>query len=88
MVELFANNGDTDQTPYFVAFDLGLHYMPVNCLEVSSLQWVKKQKGFINFFCDLEYITLTKEIFKNLLRPFLPQVPEVESFILKFELVH
>ena len=41
MVELFANSGDSDQTPLSVAFDLGLHCLPVTSLGVSCLQWVK-----------------------------------------------
>ena len=42
MVELFANSGDTDQTPHSAASDLGLHYLPDTLLGVSRLQWVKK----------------------------------------------
>ena len=42
MVELFANNGDPDQMPHAVASDLGLHCLPIICLRVSSLQWVKE----------------------------------------------
>ena len=41
MVELFANSGDLDQTLHSVAYDLGQHCLPVSCLGVSSLQWVK-----------------------------------------------
>ena len=40
MVELFANNGDSDQTSHSVASDLGLHCLPITLLEVSRLQWV------------------------------------------------
>ena len=29
MAKLFANSGDPDQMPYFVASDLGLHYLPI-----------------------------------------------------------
>ena len=29
MAKLFANIGDTDQTPRSVAYDLGLHYLPI-----------------------------------------------------------
>ena len=47
MVELFANSGDPDQTPRSAASDLGLHCLPVTCLGVSSLQWVKKRMGFL-----------------------------------------
>ena len=45
MVELFANSGDPDQTPRSAASDLGLHCLPVIRLGVSSLQWVKKERG-------------------------------------------
>ena len=41
MVELFPNSGDPDQMPYSGASDLGLHYLPVTHLGVSSLHWVK-----------------------------------------------
>ena len=40
MVELFANSGDPDQTPHFVASDLGQHCLPVTHFGVSRLQWV------------------------------------------------
>ena len=41
MVELFANSGGPDQMPLSAASDLGLYRLPVICLGVSSLQWVK-----------------------------------------------
>ena len=41
MVELFANSGDSDQTPRSAAYDQGLHCLPVTILGVSRLQWVK-----------------------------------------------
>ena len=41
MIELFANGGDPDQTPHSVASDVGLHCLPITCLGVSGLQWVK-----------------------------------------------
>ena len=37
MVELFANSGDPDQTPYPVESDLSLHCLPVTLVEVSNL---------------------------------------------------
>ena len=40
MVELFANNGDLDQTLHSEVSDLGLHCLPVILLGVSR-QWVK-----------------------------------------------
>ena len=40
MVELFANSGDPEQTPYSATSDLGLHCVPVTLLRVSRLQWV------------------------------------------------
>ena len=42
MAKLFANSGDPDQTPRYVASDLGLHCLPITLLRVSQLQWVKK----------------------------------------------
>ena len=39
MVEPFANSGGPDQTLCSRASDLGLHYLPVTHLGVSSLQW-------------------------------------------------
>ena len=44
MVELFANSGDPDQTPHSAASDIGLHFLPVTRLVVSSLQWVNVVK--------------------------------------------
>ena len=44
MVELIANSGDPDQCP--VAFDLGLHCLPITCLGDSRLQWVKTGQDF------------------------------------------
>ena len=41
MVELFANSGDPNMTPCFVASDLDLHCLPDILLGVSRLQWVK-----------------------------------------------
>ena len=32
MAELFANSGDPDQIPRYVASDLGLHYSPITLL--------------------------------------------------------
>ena len=44
MVKLFANRGDTDQTPHSVVSDLGLYSLPVTLLRVSHLQWDNKSK--------------------------------------------
>ena len=41
MVELFANNGDPDQTSHSAAPDLGLQCLLTILLGVSRLQWVK-----------------------------------------------
>ena len=41
MAKLFANSGDSDQTPRSAASDLGLHCLPNILLRVSRLQWVK-----------------------------------------------
>ena len=40
MANLFANR--SDQTPHSVAFDLGLHWLPISFLRVSRLQLVKQ----------------------------------------------
>ena len=37
MIELFANSGDSDQTPDSAASDLGLYCLPVTFLGVSRL---------------------------------------------------
>ena len=37
MVELFANNGDPDQTRHSAVSHLGLHCLPVTRLGISSL---------------------------------------------------
>ena len=50
MVELFANSGDPNQMLYSAMSDLGLLCVPVNCLEVSSLQWVNGQCGLSHIF--------------------------------------
>ena len=42
MAEVFDNSEDPDQTPHSVAYDLGLHCLPITLLGVSQLQWVKK----------------------------------------------
>ena len=44
MAELFANSGDSDETPHSAASDLGLHCLLVTRLGVSSLQEVKYNK--------------------------------------------
>ena len=41
MVELFANSGDTDQTPHSVMSDLGLHCLPI------TLSWVSDYNGLM-----------------------------------------
>ena len=43
MAELFANSGDPDQMPHFVASDLDLHCLPVTLLGVT-FSWRKKKK--------------------------------------------
>ena len=40
MVELFANSGDSGETPQNAASDLGMHCLPNSLLGVSRLQWV------------------------------------------------
>ena len=44
MVELFANGGDPDQMQQNVAFDLGLHCLPITLLRVTRLQWVNENE--------------------------------------------
>ena len=44
MAELFANNGDPDQTPHSAVSDLGLHCLLITLLQVSLLQWVNLQE--------------------------------------------
>ena len=41
--KLFENSGDPDQMPHSAASDLGLHCFPITLLQVSRLQWVKKE---------------------------------------------
>ena len=41
LVELFANSGDPDQMPGYVASDLGLCCLPITLLWVFRLQCVK-----------------------------------------------
>ena len=41
MVEKFANSRDPDHTLHSDASYLGLHYLPITRLGISSLQWVK-----------------------------------------------
>ena len=36
-----ANSGDTDQTPHFMAADLGLHCLPMSHKKDARLIWVK-----------------------------------------------
>ena len=49
-VILSAKSGDSDQTPRSLASDLGLHYLPISLLGVSSLQWVKFIIIFFSFY--------------------------------------
>ena len=35
------NSVDTDQMPYPASFDLGMHCLPITCLGVSRLKWIK-----------------------------------------------
>ena len=49
MAKLFANSGDTDQTLYSAASDLGLHSLPVTLLWVSKLKWVKTAVRYYSY---------------------------------------
>ena len=52
MVELFANSGDPDQMPHYVASDLGLHCLPVTLVGEHGL------KQFVTMIC----ISQTNEV--------------------------
>ena len=54
MAKLFANSGDSDQTPHSAASDLGLHCLPTTLVRVSQLQWVKEPSRK----CNKIYINL------------------------------
>ena len=54
MAKLFANSGDLDQMPHFVASDLGLHCLPVTLLEVFSLNWVKPAISMHQYDTDVD----------------------------------
>ena len=47
MDKSFVNDGGPDQTPHYVASDLGLHCFPVTLLRVSRLKWVKRDQQFM-----------------------------------------
>ena len=40
---------DPDQTPHYVAFDLGLHFLPLSLLIYASHKWIKR-KDLLNSF--------------------------------------
>ena len=48
MAKLFANSGDTDQTPHIAASDLGLHCLAVYILGVSRLKLLNDCKIFVH----------------------------------------
>ena len=50
MTKLFANSGDSDQTPHSVASNLGLHCLPITGFRVSQLQWVNLYLSMGKFF--------------------------------------
>ena len=52
MAKLFANSGDPDQMPHFVASDLGLHCLPVTLLGVPRLKWFKDT----TFACKMHHV--------------------------------
>ena len=41
MVKSFANSENHDQMTHSMAFELGLHCLPITLLGVSRLKWVK-----------------------------------------------
>ena len=42
MIELFANSGESDQTPRSVASDMGLHHLPITHYENTPIQNLQK----------------------------------------------
>ena len=56
MVELFANNVNSGQTPRSAASNMGLHCLPVTLLGVSGLQWVILEFQFV-YICVQAFIT-------------------------------
>ena len=61
MAKLFANSGDTDQKPHSAASDLGLHCLPITLLEMSKLQWVKKEYSWLSLSQTLMIQTIAKD---------------------------
>ena len=54
---LVANNVGRDQTPHYVASDLGLLSLPMTLLQVSRSEWVK----LLVFTVMLRQLCLTKQ---------------------------
>ena len=50
MAKLFANNGDPDQTPRSVAFDLGLHCLPITLYGSPDYNGLKHSRDSVTFF--------------------------------------
>ena len=53
MAKLFANSGDPDQGLHSVMSDLGLHYLLINLLWVSRLNWIINSFPASGDFCCL-----------------------------------
>ena len=51
---MLANSGDPDQTPRYVASDLGLHCLPMSNEKDAMLVWVNEMI-FSQFFCHLKF---------------------------------
>ena len=57
-----ANNVDSDQTPHYVASDLGLHCLPMTFLRASWSEWVKCQ---ITLYLEIKKIQASILISKS-----------------------
>ena len=69
MAKLFAKSGDPDQTLRSVAYDLGLHCLPVTFLRVYRLQWARNDNEihvqYMHFFSILFLVRLSLPIMTN-----------------------
>ena len=54
-----SNSGNPDQTPHFVASDLGLHYLPMSHKKEARHTWVKK----CNYFAYLIRVAEILEVY-------------------------
>ena len=54
MAKLFANSGDSDQTPQFTASDMSPHCLPVTRLGSPDLNGFRGTRSLASFNCQLE----------------------------------